>query len=40
MQQAFEVLQNQFAPMDGKVVRIGIAKTNPHRDIKVWELVK
>ena len=40
MQQAFEVLQNQFVPMDGKVVRIGIAKTNPHRDIKVWELVK
>ena len=40
MQQAFDVLQNQFAPMDGKVVRIGIAKTNPHRDIKVWEIVK
>ena len=36
--QAFEVLQNSFAPMDGKVVRIGVAKTNPHRDIKVWEL--
>lgn len=38
MKQAFEVLQNQFVPMDGKVVRIGVAKTNPHRDIKVWEL--
>lgn len=36
--QAFEVLQNTFVPMDGKVVRIGVAKTNPHRDIKVWEL--
>ena len=38
MQQAFEVMQNQFAPMTGQVVRIGVAKTNPHRDIKVWEL--
>lgn len=38
MKQAFEVLQNQFVPMDGKVVRIGVAKTNPHRDINVWEL--
>lgn len=38
MLQAFQVLQNSFTPMDGRVVRIGIAKTNPHRDIKVWEL--
>lgn len=38
MVQAFQVLQNCFAPMDGRVVRIGLAKTNPHRDIKVWEL--
>ena len=38
--QAFEVLQNQFVPIDGEVVRIGVAKTNPHRDIKVWELEK
>ncbi len=36
--QTFEVLQNSFAPIDGKVVRIGVAKTNPHKDIKVWEL--
>lgn len=38
MIQAFQVLQDYFVPMDGHVVRIGIAKTNPHRDIKVWEL--
>ena len=38
MVQAFEVLQNRFMPMDGRVVRLGIAKTNPHRDMKVWEL--
>lgn len=36
--QAFQVLQKDFTPMEGRVVRIGIAKTNPHRDIKVWEL--
>ena len=38
MQQAFAVLSNECVPMDAKVTRIGIAKTNPHRDIKVWEL--
>ena len=38
MQQAFEVMQQEFVPMDAKIKRIGIAKTNPHRDIKVWEL--
>lgn len=38
MQQAFSVLQNEFMPMDARVVRIGIAKTNPHRDMKLWEL--
>lgn len=38
MQQAFEVLSNEFVPIDAKVTHIGVAKTNPHRDIKVWEL--
>lgn len=38
LQQAFEVLLNEFVPIDAKVTRIGVAKTNPHRDIKVWEL--
>lgn len=38
MQQAVAVLTNEFIPMDAKVTRIGIAKTNPHRDIKVWDL--
>ncbi len=37
MLQAFDVMQKQFVPMNGKVVRIGVAKTNPHQDIKVWE---
>lgn len=38
MQQAFEVLTSEFVQMDAKVIRIGIAKTNPHRDIKIWDL--
>lgn len=35
---AFEILQKRFASFEGTVTRIGIAKTNPHRDLQVWEL--
>ena len=35
---AFEILQKRFASFEGSITRIGIAKTNPHRDLKVWEL--
>ena len=38
MKEAFEVLQNQFIPFEGKVVSIGIAKPNPHRDLALWKL--
>lgn len=38
MQVAFEVLQNGFGMFEGEVVRIGLAKPNPHRDIATWEL--
>lgn len=38
MQVAFELLQNLFVPFEGKVVSIGIAKPNPHRDIALWKL--
>ena len=38
MVEAFKVLQQYFVPIEGCVTKIGIAKTNPHRDIKVWEL--
>ena len=38
MAEAHQILQQYFAPMEGRVTRIGVAKTNPHRDIKVWEL--
>lgn len=38
MRIAFEVMQNSFAMFEGEVVRIGLAKPNPHRDIMSWEL--
>ena len=38
MEKAFKVLVKQFVPMEGIVTRIGIAKTNPHRDIRVFDL--
>lgn len=38
MLEAHKVLQQYFVPMEGRVVRIGVARTNPHRDIKVWDL--
>ncbi|MBQ8278461.1 MAG: 2'-5' RNA ligase family protein [Roseburia sp.] len=40
MRIAFETLQKHFVPLTGTVTRIGIAKPNPHRDLKVWELEK
>ena len=36
--EAFSIMQNSFAPFEGKVTRIGLAVTNPHRDIGVWEI--
>ncbi len=38
MRIAFEVLQESFGMFEGEVVRIGLAKPNPHRDIATWEL--
>lgn len=38
MKIAFEVMQNSFQVFRGKVVKIGLAKPNPHRDIASWEL--
>jgi len=38
MRVAFEVLQNSFGIFEGEVVRIGLAKPNPHHDIATWEL--
>lgn len=38
MQLAFKTLQKHFVPFQGTVTKIGLAKTNPHRDISVFEL--
>lgn len=37
---AFQTMQKRFTSVEGTVTRIGIAKTNPHRNLKVWELKK
>ena len=38
MKEAFEIMQNQFAPFEGCVTKIGLAKTNPYRDLEIIEL--
>ena len=38
MRIAFEVMQNSFGIFEGEVVRIGLAKPNPHRDIMSWDV--
>ena len=38
MRIAFEVLQDSFGMFEGEVVKIGLAKPTPHRDIATWEL--
>lgn len=38
MQTAFRIMQEGFAPFEGTVTAIGLAKTNPHEDILRMEL--
>ena len=38
MEEAFKILVKNFVPMEATVTRIGIAKTNPHRDIIIYDL--
>ncbi len=40
MRSAFQIMQEGFAPFEGKIVRIGLAKTNPHEDILEIEVDK
>jgi hypothetical protein len=40
MEVAFRIMLEQFSPYKGQVVRIGLAKTNPHRDLKVCSITK
>lgn len=38
MKTAFEILQENFSVFEGTVTHIGLAKTNPHRDLMCVEL--
>ena len=38
MLRAFETLQKSFGMFSGKVIKIGLSKTNPYHDIQIWEL--
>lgn len=38
MRIAFEIMQECFVSFEGKVIAIGLAKTNPHEDILMMEL--
>ena len=38
MKAAFEIMQNQFGPFEGTITSIGLASTNPYRDLKILEL--
>ena len=35
---AFEVLQELFSAMEVTAIRVGLAKTNPYRDLETWDL--
>ncbi len=39
LKKAFEVMQNQFGVFEGTVTKIGLAKTNPYRDVILFDLV-
>lgn len=39
MQIAFHVMQEGFAPFEGKITSIGLAKTNPHIDVIKYDLI-
>ena len=38
MQGAFTILQENFGVFESAVTKIGLARTNPHRDIRVYSL--
>ncbi len=38
MREAFAILQEQFVPFEGRVVKIGLAKTNPYTELAIFEL--
>lgn len=38
MQAAFAVMQDRFAPLEAHIIKLGVAKTNPHEDLLTWNL--
>jgi hypothetical protein len=38
MQKAFCILQEQFQPSEGMIIKIGLARVNPHEDISIFQL--
>lgn len=38
MRIAFEVMQEGFAPFDATIIKLGLAKTNPHEDLLLLDL--
>ncbi len=38
MAKAFEVMQKSFGMFEGRITRIGLAKTNPYQDVISWDL--
>ncbi len=40
MRLAFEIIQNSFAPFEGDITAIGLAKTNPHEDMLKIDLIE
>ncbi len=40
MRLAFEIIQNGFAPFEGTITAMGLAKTNPHEDMLKIDLIE
>ena len=40
MKKAFEVMRSQFAPFQGNVAKVGLAQTNPYRELITLQLKK
>lgn len=38
MRIAFEVMQERFVPFDATIIKLGLAKTNPHEDLLLLDL--
>lgn len=38
LKKAFEVVQSEFTPFAGKINRFVLARSNPYKEVKIWEL--